>query len=114
MIFWIAATIIFLVLFVLLLRYRELYLKEKFNKSSMSVKYGKFIENYVPWIKKVFPNDPKKFRFIGNPIDGILFDDDEIIFMEFKTGSSKLSEKQKKIKQLVNDKRVKWREIRIK
>ena len=105
--------LIALVLFILTLRYRRLYLGEKFNKSSISVKHGKFIENYIPWIKEIFPNDPQKFRFIGNPIDGMLFDDNEVIFMEFKSGKSRLSKKQKNIKNLIKDKKVKWREIRI-
>ena len=60
-----------------------------------------------------YPYDYNKFRFIGNPIDGIQFNEDEIIFMEFKGGKSQLSEKQRNIKDLVKDKRVYWEEFRI-
>ena len=99
--------------FALLLKYRRLYVEERYKKSSMSVKYGKFLENYIPWIKEIFPYRVDKFRFIGNPIDGIVFDENEIVFMEFKTGKSKLNESQKRIKKLVKEKKVKWKEIKI-
>ena len=89
-----------------------MYLKEKLRKTSISVKYGKFLEHYIPWIKELFPYHPEKFRFIGNPIDGILFDDNKIVFVEFKTGKSQLNQTQKKIKSLVKNKKVEWKEIR--
>lgn len=100
-------------LLAVLFAYRRLYLIEKYKKSSMSVRYGNFLENYIPWIKKLFPYRPDKFRFIGHPIDGIVFGDDKIIFMEFKTGKSKLNNNQKRIKKLVKEKKVEWKEIRI-
>lgn len=113
MIFILFLGVLSLVLLVLVFRYRYLYLSEKYKKSSISIKYGKFLEHYIPWIKRIFPYSPEKFRFIGNPIDGILFNDDKIIFMEFKTGKSKLNENQVKIKNLVKNKKVGWKEIRI-
>ena len=110
---WMCLIIFFLILILLINKYRRMYLSEKFKKSSISVKYGKFLEQYIPWIKEIFPHSPQKFRFIGEPIDGILFDDDEILFMEFKTGSSKLTERQKRIKKLVKEKKIGWKEIKI-
>ncbi len=104
---------IILILLALLKRYRSLYLEEKFKKGSIAVKHGKMIEQFIPWIKEVFPYDPEKFRFIGDPIDGILFDDEEIVFIEFKTGDAKLNKRQKTIKNLVKNKKIKWKEIRI-
>jgi len=101
-------------LFLVVNKYRKLYLAEKRKKASISVKHGKFLEHYIPWIKKIFPHDPQRFRFIGNPIDGILFGEDRIIFMEFKTGKSRLSSSQVRIKNLVENKKVEWREIRAK
>jgi len=61
-----------------------------------------------------FPGDPKKFRFIGSPIDGIIFDEDEIKFVEIKTRGGKLSETQKRIKKLVEKKRIGWYEVTVK
>ncbi len=84
----------------------------RFRKSSLAVKYGKMTEQFIPFVES-FPYDPEKFRFLGNPIDGVLFDEDQIVFCEFKTGSSSLNEKQRKIKQLVNDKKITWLEFKI-
>jgi len=112
LIYWSGFLLILAVLLILLRKYRSLYLRERQNKTSISVKHGKFLEHYIPWIKEIFPYNPKNFRFIGNPIDGILFGEDKIIFMEFKTGKSQLNESQKKIKTLVENKKVEWKEIR--
>ena len=83
-----------------------------FKKSSQAVKYGKLTEQFIPF-SETFPFEPEKFRFLGNPIDGIVFSDDKIIFCEFKTASSGLSPKQRRIKQVVEAKRVEWLEFRI-
>ncbi len=112
LIFWFGFLLIFIVLVFLVRRYRLLYLKEKRRKASISIRHGKFLEHYIPWIKKIFPYNPERFRFIGNPIDGILFDKDKIVFIEFKTGRSALNESQKKIKSLVKNKKIEWKEIR--
>ena len=77
------------------------------------MKYGKLTEQFVPFIEGL-PFDSGQFRFIGNPIDGIAFCDDEIIFCEFKAGSSELSQKQKNIKRLVEGRKVRWIEHKIK
>ena len=50
--------------------------------------------------------------FIGTPIDGIAFNEEKIIFCEFKANTSALSEKQKSIKKLVQEKKVEWLELR--
>lgn len=84
----------------------------RFKKSSQAVKYGKLTEQFIPFVER-FPFNPGEFRFIGNPIDGIVFDEEEIVFCEFKTASSSLNQNQRRIKQLVNNKRVKWLEFRI-
>ncbi len=112
LIFLLGFIFVSLILFLLVMRYRRLYLRERYSKSSISVRYGKFLEHYIPWMKEIFPYSPERFRFIGNPIDGILFGEDKIIFMEFKTGKSSLNEAQKKIKSLVESKKVEWKEVR--
>ncbi len=79
---------------------------------SKVVIHGKNWEVFAPFMKD-FENVASKenFRFLGNPIDGIAFDDDEIKFIEFKTGKSSLSPKQKHIKSQVQSKKVKWIEL---
>ncbi len=84
----------------------------RFRKTSQSVKYGQLTEQFIPFIDS-FPYDPQQFRFIGNPIDGVVFDDNAIVFCEFKTATSALSQRQREIKRLVEEKKVKWLEFRI-
>ncbi len=112
MVYWLFFLIVTILLAILARRYRRLYILEKQKKSSISVKHGKFLEHYIPWIRKIFPYRPERFRFIGNPIDGIVFDDNKIVFLEFKTGKSSLTEFQKRIKSLVENKKIEWKEIR--
>ena len=66
----------------------------------------------MPFLKN-YPYESSNFRFIGTPIDGIQFEDDKIIFVEFKAGDSRLTAKQEKIKDLINKKKVNWEEFRI-
>ena len=90
---------------------REAYDELSFSHKSTQVRHGKSFEQLFPYMKS-YPYNPENFRFIGSPIDGVSFEDEEIVFVEFKTGKSKLTKKQGKIKDLVNSKRIKWKEIR--
>jgi len=118
MIEWIAIGIILILGGVCLFLYRRVqelsnYTNSlQFSKQSQSVKYGKMSENWIPLSEK-FPYPKEKFRFLGNPIDGIAFLDDKIIFCEFKTNTSKLSHTQENIRELVKNKKVEWSEFRI-
>ena len=84
----------------------------QFSKDSQSVKYGKMTEHFIPFTKD-FPFNAENFRFLGNPIDGIVFEEGRIIFAEFKAAGSQLSPKQRRIKELVEQKKVEWFEHRI-
>ena len=70
------------------------------KKRSQSVKYGKLSEQFMPFLEQ-YPYNPHYFRFLGTPIDGVQFTDDAVVLVEFKTAESQLSQKQRKIKQLV-------------
>lgn len=76
------------------------YHKELHFRKSSEVRLGHIGENLAPFTK-CWPWDPNGFRFLGNPVDGIQFNDDEIIFVEIKTGGARLSKSQKKFKELV-------------
>ena len=39
----------------------------------MSTRHGMMVEQLLP-LSKDFPGDPQKFKFLGAPTDGILFD----------------------------------------
>jgi predicted Holliday junction resolvase-like endonuclease len=60
-----------------------------------------------------WPYDHRRFRFLGDPIDGIQFTPNEIIFVEIKTGKSRLSSSQKNIKKLVVAGKVSFATFRI-
>jgi predicted Holliday junction resolvase-like endonuclease len=111
--------IISLTLFVIVLILIALYVKSikrirelEFEKSSILVKHGKAIEQFFPFLEN-YPYSKNNFRFIGSPIDGIQFEDDKIIFIEFKTSNSKLSENQRRIKEIIEKKNVYFEELRI-
>ena len=80
---------------------------------SERVKKGQMAEQFLPLITS-YPWDPQNFRFIGSPIDGVQFEDDRVIFVEFKSGSSQLSAKQIRIRELVKAGKVDFREVRLK
>jgi predicted Holliday junction resolvase-like endonuclease len=86
-------------------------------KRSGAVNFGKAAEHLIPFTKD-FVFNPKNTRFIGSPIDLIVFDgvaegNDRVsvFFLEVKTGKSQLSDSQKKIKSAIEAKRVFWKEI---
>ena len=83
----------------------------EFDHRSARVKHGSQFEVFVPFIDD-YPGEKENSVFIGKPVDFISFDDDSVKFIEVKTGTSKLSEKQKKIRRLVQDGKVKWFELR--
>jgi predicted Holliday junction resolvase-like endonuclease len=118
----IAAWIFFLILFFGLLGYwfgrkiSERFYEAKFEewkKKSRAVLGGKFSEQLAPYLPD-FKYDPTEIRFIGSPVDFIVFkgtsakEPEEIIFVEVKTGKSNLSENERKLKEIVENKKVRW------
>jgi len=95
----------------------EVHIRQDAISRSHAVNLGKITEHLMPYMS-VFPYNPKDARFVGSPIDLVVFDGiDEgdlrnIIFLEVKTGSSKLSARQKQIKAAITEGRVSWRELR--
>jgi len=81
------------------------YHKELHHRKSSEVRLGHIGENLAPFTK-CWPWDPNNFRFLGNPVDGIQFNEDEIIFVEIKTGGARLSKGQKQFKKLVEEGKV--------
>lgn len=79
---------------------------------SLSTRHGMMAEQFLPFLKN-FPGNPQKFKFLGAPVDGILFDDDKIVIVEFKTGRSQLSSTQRQIKDLISRGRVYFKEVRL-
>lgn len=82
------------------------------NNQSLSTRYGKISEQFMPFISN-YPWDPQDFRFIGSPIDGIQFENDKIILVEFKTASSTFSKRQRVIRDQVERGLVEFKEFRL-
>ena len=81
---------------------------------SRAVLGGKFTEQMVPYLPD-FKYDPTEVRFIGSPVDMIVFpglargDPEEIVILEIKTGrSGQLTPQQNKIRQLIEEGMVRW------
>ena len=80
---------------------------------SRAVLGGKFTEQLVPYLPE-FKYDPTEARFIGSPIDLLVFpglaqgDPREIVIVEVKTGTSQLSTVENKIRELVESGMVRW------
>lgn len=83
------------------------------QKKSGEVRLGHIAETLAPFLDQ-FDFDPENCCFMGKPIDYISFGDDEITFIEVKSGNAQLSSKQRHIRDLVKGKLVSWKEVRIK
>lgn len=81
-------------------------------KRSQSTRYGQITEQFAPFLAD-WPWDPKRFRFLGDPIDGIQFTDDGIVLIEIKTAGSRLSAVQRQVRDHVQAGRVAWHEVRL-
>jgi predicted Holliday junction resolvase-like endonuclease len=66
-----------------------------------------------------FPYNPKDVRFLGTPVDLLVFDgmseDDlrEIVFLEIKSGGSTLTTRERRVRDAVLARRVSWKEFRV-
>ena len=81
---------------------------------SRAVLGGKFTEQMAPYFPE-FKYDPTEARFIGSPIDLIVFpglsegDPREIVIIEVKSSQTvNLTPQEKKIRQLIEDGMVRW------
>jgi predicted Holliday junction resolvase-like endonuclease len=83
-----------------------------FQQRSLSTTYGRITEQWFPLMEQ-YPYDPQGFRFLGTPIDGVQFEDDRIVFVEFKTNKSQLSKRQKHFRALVESGEVYFEEFRF-
>lgn len=85
---------------------------------SQAVIMGKVTEHLVPFFP-AFPFNPKDARFIGSPIDLLIFDGldegelKEVIFLEIKVNTSRTSPRQKQIRDAITQGRVVWREMSV-
>ena len=85
---------------------------------SRAVLGGQFSEQLAPYLPD-FPFVPTECRFLGKPVDFLVFKGmdekkiDEVVFVEVKSGNSKLSSSEKNLKETIEKKRVRWEEYRV-
>ena len=88
----------------------------QFN-GAKAVSLGKITEHFVPYLPD-FAYNPKDARFLGSPIDFIVFDGlndgevNNIVFIEVKTGNSALSGRERRIRDAIQANKVRWIELR--
>lgn len=87
-------------------------------EKSRQVLSGQFSEQLAP-ILPDFKYNPSDCRFIGKPVDFIVFNGlsngelKDITFLEVKSGDSKLNNNQKDVKKVVDSGKVKFDEYRV-
>lgn len=98
----------------------EMIRKDAISRSARTLS-GKTLEKLVPFLEK-FNHDPHDVRWIGDPIDLIVFDGysaserrdvRKVTFVEVKSGESDLHPGQRKIREAIEKKKVGWEEFRI-
>jgi predicted Holliday junction resolvase-like endonuclease len=92
---------------------REDAAREDAKRRSRAAFGGQALEELAPHFPD-FPFNPKDLRFIGDPIDYVVFDGltegslREIVLLEVKSGRSKLSGSQRSIRDALEDRAVSW------
>ena len=115
--------IVFLLTLLIIQFFRNQCDKKKLRKDavkrSKAVIGGQVAEQIAPFLPD-FPANPSDARFIGKPVDFIVFSGlsenekiDEILFVEVKTGKSLLSEREKEVKKAIEKGNVRYVEYRI-
>jgi predicted Holliday junction resolvase-like endonuclease len=79
---------------------------------------GSFSEQLAPFLPG-FPFDPTEARFIGKPVDFLVFRGlaagqvDEVVFVEVKSGASRLNGNEQSLKNCIEQKKVSFVEYRV-
>ena len=93
-------------------------LKEEAIEKSRQVLGGQFTEQLAPYLPD-FKYSPTEVRFVGKPIDFIVFkgmdnkDIKEVVFVEVKSGKSSLSTVERRLRDTIKEKKISWEEYRI-
>lgn len=109
------------------LYFRELILKSKIikeartdavRKSRASIE-GQVMEQLVPYFPE-WTYTPSDARFLGSPLDFIVFDGlstgkvENVVFVEIKSRNSKITQRQRSVKKAINEGKVSYELIEIK
>ncbi len=93
---------------------KEDEIQEDAIKRHKAVIIGKVAEHFIPYLPE-FRYNPKDPRFIGAPVDFVVFDGlsegnlRKIVFVEVKTGKKpSLNEREKQIRDVIERRKVYW------
>jgi len=93
-------------------------IREDAVQRSQAVTAGKVHEQLIPYLP-AFPFNPKDVRFLGSPIDLVVFDGlaegrvRRIVFLEVKTGSAGLTSRERCVRDVIEAGEVEWTELRV-
>lgn len=93
-------------------------MKKEAVQKSRSTLGGLFSEQLAPYLPD-FPFNPNEARFIGKPIDFLVFKGmdekniTEVIFVEVKSGKSHLNTNERSLRDVITEKKVSWQEYKI-
>jgi predicted Holliday junction resolvase-like endonuclease len=97
---------------------REKEIRKEAIEKSRLVLEGKFKEQLAPFLPE-FGFNPTDARFIGSPVDFIIFDGaaenniKKIVFLEVKSGKSRLTKKEEQIKENIEKGKVEFKELKL-
>jgi predicted Holliday junction resolvase-like endonuclease len=93
-------------------------IRENAVQRSQAITAGKVHEQLIPYLP-AFPYNPKDVRFLGSPIDLVVFDGlaegrvRRIVFLEVKTGGSGLTSRERCVRDVIQAREVEWAELRV-
>ncbi len=79
---------------------------------------GKYLEKFVPFLDR-FGYDPHDVRWLGDPVDLVIFDGlakgetKKVVFCEIKSGKSPVNSRQRTIKHVIENGAVEFEEFRV-
>lgn len=98
-------------------RYTRRIRQDAVQRSQATIS-GQVHEQLLPYLPE-FAFSAKDARFLGSPIDLIVFDGLDagqlrrIVFLEVKTGTSTLTNRERQIRDVLGAGKVSWQELRV-
>ena len=87
-------------------------------KGSQAAVSGRVFERVAPYLPG-FAFNPRDVRFIGDPVDFVVFDGlaegnlRRVVFVEVKTGGGELNGNERRVKSSIVERRVEWQMYRV-
>jgi predicted Holliday junction resolvase-like endonuclease len=97
---------------------KEIEIRQDAIARSQAVVLGRVTEHLAPYMPE-FKLNPRDARFIGSPIDLVVFngltegDLKSIVFVEIKSGESQITPRERKIRDIIGKGLIEWKEFRI-